>query len=121
MLTHSNITIFGGMTMGEVAFIKDEAEFDSLLENEALLVVDCTAAWCGPCKRVTPLMDQLAAEYRDRTKVFKLDVDHNKPVFQRFKVRGIPAVLFFKGGELKDKVVGAKPYEAFSRALDELL
>lgn len=95
-------------------FIQDEAEFDNLLSTEALLVVDCTASWCGPCKLVAPLMDQLADDYTDRAKVFKLDLDANKSVAKRFEIRSIPAVMLFKQGELMETVVGVKPYEEFS-------
>jgi len=66
--------------MGTTTFIQDEAEFDSLVSNESVLVVDCTASWCGPCKLVAPLMDQLAGQYGDRAKVFKLDLDANQPM-----------------------------------------
>lgn len=103
------------------AYIQDEAEFDRLLETESLLVVDCTASWCGPCKLIAPLIDQLAEEYRDRAKVFKLDLDSNKSVAQRFGVRSIPAIMIFKQGELAETLVGAKPYEAFSSALDKYI
>ncbi|MBC7969703.1 MAG: thioredoxin [Verrucomicrobia bacterium] len=102
-------------------YIQDEAEFDALLEAESLFVVDCTATWCGPCKLVAPLMDQLADEYGDRAKVFKLDLDANKPVAKRFGIRSIPAVMIFKQGELAETVVGAKPYEEFSSALAKYL
>ncbi|MCY7367580.1 MAG: thiol reductase thioredoxin, partial [Chamaesiphon sp.] len=58
-------------------FITDEAEFDTLLAQGKVLVVDCTATWCGPCRLVAPLIDQLAVEYGDRAQVFKLDIDAN--------------------------------------------
>ncbi|MBW4469720.1 MAG: thioredoxin [Stenomitos rutilans HA7619-LM2] len=103
------------------AYIQDEAEFDTLLSAEPLFVVDCTATWCGPCKLVAPLMDQLADEFSDRVKVFKLDLDANKSIAKRFSIRSIPAVMFFKDGELAETVVGAKPYEAFSGALAKYL
>jgi thioredoxin 1 len=112
---------FGETKMGTATFIQNETEFDSLLTNEPFLVVDCTASWCGPCKLVAPLMDQLADEYSDRAKVFKLDLDANKDVAKRFGIRSIPAVMFFKGGELKETVVGAKPYDAFKAAVDRYL
>jgi thioredoxin 1 len=64
-------------------------------------------------------MDQLAAEYTDRVKVFKLDLDANKPVAKRFGIRSIPAVMFFKQGELVETVFGVKPYEDFSSALEK--
>lgn len=99
------------------AYIKDEAEFDTLLETAPLFVVDCTASWCGPCKLVAPLIDQLAEEYSDRAQVFKLDLDANRAVATRYSIRSIPAVMIFKQGELAETIVGAKPYEEFSSAL----
>ena len=107
--------------MGTATFIQDETEFDSLLTNESVLVVDCTATWCGPCKLVAPLMDQLAGEYGDRAKVLKLDLDQNQSVAKRFGIRSIPAVMFFKKGELAETLVGVKPYEEFSNTLNGLL
>ena len=107
--------------MSTATFIQDETEFDSLLASESLLVVDCTATWCGPCKLVAPLMDQLAEEYSDRVKVFKLDLDANKSVAKRFGIRSIPAVMFFKQGELIETLVGVKPYEEFSSAVGRSL
>jgi thioredoxin 1 len=107
--------------MGTVAFIQDEAEFDALVTNESVLVIDCTAAWCGPCKLVAPLMDQLAEEYGDRAKVYKLDLDANKAVANRFEIRSIPAVMFFLNGELMTTLVGVKPYEEFRQTLQNYL
>ncbi len=103
------------------AYIQNETEFDALLETETVFVVDCTATWCGPCKLIAPLIDQLAEEYSDRAQVFKLDLDTNKPVAKRFGIRSIPAVMIFKQGELAETVVGAKPYEDFSSALAKYL
>lgn len=99
------------------AYIQDEAEFDTLLKAASILVVDCTASWCGPCKLIAPLIDQLAEEYRDRAQVFKLDLDTNKPVATRYSIRSIPAVMIFKQGELAETLIGAKPYEEFSSAI----
>lgn len=107
--------------MGTATFIQDEAEFDSLLANESLLVVDCTASWCGPCKLVGPLMDKLADDYQNRAKVFKLDLDTNKLVAKRFGIKSIPAVMFFKQGELMETLVGVKPYEQFTSTLELFL
>lgn len=116
-----NILIFGVAEMGTATFIQDEAEFDDLLTGESLLVIDCTASWCGPCKLVAPMMDQLAEGYGDRIKVFKLDLDSNKEVAKRFSIRSIPAVMFFKQGELLETIIGVKPYEEFSGAVDRHL
>ena len=107
--------------MGTVTFIENEEKFNDLLASEPFLVVDCTATWCGPCKLVAPLMDQLAEEYGDRIKVFKLDIDSNMPVAKRFGIKGIPAVMLFNQGELKETLVGVKPYEEFSKAVKQLL
>jgi thioredoxin 1 len=107
--------------MGTATFIQNETEFDLLLANESLLVVDCTATWCGPCKLVAPLIDRLADEYGNRAKVLKLDLDANKPVAKRFGIKSIPAVLFFKQGELLETLVGIKSYEEFSSVLERFL
>ncbi|MBF2049831.1 MAG: thioredoxin [Leptolyngbya sp. IPPAS B-1204] len=102
-------------------YIQDESEFDALLTTEPLFVVDCTATWCGPCKLIAPLIDQLAEEYSGRAKVFKLDMDANKFVAKRYGIRSIPAVMFFQQGELAETLIGAKPYEEFSNTLTQYL
>lgn len=103
------------------AYIQNEAEFDGLLSSEALFVVDCTATWCGPCKLIAPLIDQLSDEYGDRAKVFKLDLDTNKEIAKRYGVRSIPAVMFIANGEIAETLVGAKKYEEYSATLDKYL
>ncbi|MDF5734006.1 MAG: thioredoxin [Rhizonema sp. PD38] len=108
------------MSTDTVAYVQ-ESEFDSLLSEQQFVVVDFTATWCGPCRLVSPLMDQLAAEYKDRAQVVKIDIDNNKPVFKRFGLKSIPAVLFFKDGELAETIVGVSPYEDFTAALEKLL
>ncbi|HBC43671.1 MAG TPA: thiol reductase thioredoxin, partial [Pseudanabaena sp.] len=73
------------------------------------------------CKLVAPLMDQLANDYHDRAKVFKLDMDSNKPVAKRFGIKGIPAVMVFKQGKLMETLIGIKPYEEFTAAVERQL
>ncbi|OUC15400.1 MAG: thioredoxin [Alkalinema sp. CACIAM 70d] len=107
--------------MATATFIDNEAAFDTLVSTESVLVVDCTATWCGPCKLVAPLMDQLAEDYLDQAKVLKLDLDSNQGVAKRFGIRSIPAVMFFKQGQLVETLVGVKPYEEFSQAVQKLL
>ncbi|MGK7900216.1 MAG: thioredoxin [Hormoscilla sp.] len=106
--------------MSAVPYIQ-ESEWDELVTGPGPVVVDFTATWCGPCRKVSPLMEQLAAEYEDRVKVFKLDVDENKPVAKKFGIRSIPAVLIFKGGEVVENIKGAVPYEDFCTAVDKHL
>lgn len=107
--------------MGKTEFIKSEMELEVLLGSESVLVVDCMAAWCGPCQLVTPLIDQLAKEYGDRATVLKINVDENPFVGQRFGVKSIPTVLFFKDGDLQTAITGVKPLKTFSSTLESYL
>lgn len=92
------------------AFEVTDNNFEAEIEkHEGLAVVDFWAAWCGPCKMIGPVLDQLAVEYAGKAKVAKLDVDTNNRTAQRFDIRSIPAVLFFKDGKLVDRVIGAVP------------
>jgi thioredoxin 1 len=108
------------MPTDTVAYV-EESEFDTLLNAEEVVVVDFTATWCGPCRLISPLMDQLAEEYKGRVKVVKVDIDNNKPIFKKFGLRSIPAVLIFKNSELIETIVGVSPYEQFSSAVQKLL
>ena len=102
-------------------YIADEAAFDALVKSASVVVIDCTASWCGPCKLVAPLIDQLADEFEGQATVSKLDLDSYKAVASRFGIKSIPAVMFFKNGELMDTRVGVQPYSAFSDALNSYL
>lgn len=102
-------------------YIADEAAFDTLIKEDSVVVVDCTASWCGPCKLVAPLMDQLSEEFDGKATVSKLDLDENKAVASRFGIKSIPAVMFFKNGELMDTLIGVKPYSTFSEAVTSYL
>lgn len=107
--------------MAETAYIQSESELDELIANESVLVVDCTATWCGPCKLVAPLIDQLNEAYSDRAQIRKLDLDDHKSVAKRFEIKSIPAVMFFKGGEQVETLVGAKTYDQYSTELEKHL
>jgi thioredoxin 1 len=107
--------------MGATSYIQDQAEFDNLLATSALLVVDYTATWCGPCKLISPFIDDLADTYGDRAKVMKLDIDANKPIAQQFGVKSIPVVMFFKDGVVVESILGAKTYEEYSEAIERHL
>ncbi len=78
-------------------------------QQQGLVLVDFWAEWCGPCKVIAPVLDQLAVEYAGKLKVAKLDVDANQATPMRFNVRSIPTLLFFKGGRHVDTVIGAVP------------
>ena len=84
--------------------------FESEIEKHAgLVVVDFWATWCGPCRMIAPILEQLATEYAGKVKVAKLDVDTNIRTATRFNVRSIPLLLFFKDGKVVDQIVGAVP------------
>jgi thioredoxin 1 len=92
--------------------ITDENFGDEIESSVGLAMVDFWAEWCGPCRLVGPIVEQLAVEYAETVKVGKLDVDANPSTAFRFNVRSIPSILFFKNGELIDTVVGALPKSA---------
>lgn len=97
------------MASQNVVVVTDDT-FDAAVVNSGKpAVVDFWAAWCGPCRIIAPILDQLAAEYDGKAKVAKLDVDANIRTATRFNVRSIPMVLFFKDGKVVDQVIGAVP------------
>jgi len=97
-----------------------DADFEQQVEqHEGLAVVDFWATWCGPCRMIAPILDQLAAEYDGQVKVTKLDVDSNIKTATRFNVRSIPMLLFFKGGKVVDQLIGAHPRQAIEAKLKQ--
>ncbi|MGF1569398.1 MAG: thioredoxin [Nodosilinea sp.] len=106
--------------MATADYIQD-SDFDQLLTFAGPVVVDCTATWCGPCRKVAPLIDQLAEDYQGQAKVVKLDLDANKITPKKYEIRSIPAVMIFKGGELVETLVGVAPYETFRDAVERAL
>jgi thioredoxin 1 len=87
-----------------------DADFQAQVEqHDGLAVVDFWATWCGPCRMIGPIVEQLASEFDGKAKVLKLDVDHNQQTATRFNIRSIPQILFFKDGKVVDTVVGAVP------------
>jgi len=89
--------------------VTDETFETEIEKHTGLVVVDFWATWCGPCRMIAPILDQLATEYAGKVKVAKLDVDTNIRTATRFNVRSIPLLLFFKDGKVVDQIVGAVP------------
>ncbi len=98
---------------------------DDNFENEALksdipVLVDFWAAWCGPCKMIAPIIEELAVEYEGKVKVGKMDVDDNQQTAIKYGVRSIPTVLLLKDGEVKDTIIGAVPKNVFEEKINAL-
>ncbi len=92
-----------------------------VLKEQGLVLVDFFAVWCGPCKMMAPIMDKLAEAYKGKVKIGKLDVDENQQVGEKYGIQSIPTLIFFKNGELVDKVVGFQSEEALKQKLDALM
>lgn len=92
-----------------------------MLDSGQPLVIDFWAEWCGPCRMVAPLIEELAAEYAGRVTIGKCDVDENNDLAVRFAVRNIPTILFIKGGQIVDKQIGACPKSALVEKLNKIL
>lgn len=101
--------------------ITDQNFEEEVLKSDVPVVIDFWAIWCGPCRLIAPIMDELAEEYEGRVKIGKLDVDANQQTAIKYGVRSIPTVLYFKDGEVKDMVIGAVNKAVFKEKLEKLL
>ena len=96
--------------------------FDQVvLKSENLVLVDFWATWCGPCKIVAPVVEELAKEYEGKVVFAKVNTDENPDLASKHGIRGIPTLMFFKGGEVKDQVVGAVPKAQLKSKIDSFL
>ena len=102
--------------MGKTVELND-ANFDAAINSDKPVLVDFWAEWCGPCKMIGPLVEELAGDYEGKAVVAKLNVDENPLVTARFGVRSIPTLLVFKNGQVVDKQVGAVPKSVLSQKL----
>ncbi len=101
-------------------FTDDNFE-NEVLKNDKLTVVDLWAEWCGPCKQMNPIVEEVAEEYEGRVVVGKLDVDNNPRIPMEYNVRGIPTFLFFKNGKLLDRLIGYRSKKDFSQKIEQFL
>ncbi len=99
-----------------------ESNFDNeVMNSDQPVLVDFWAEWCGPCKMVGPVVEELAKEYEGKAKIGKVNVDENPNISAKFGIRSIPTILYIKGGEVVDKSVGAVPKAALAEKLDAQL
>jgi thioredoxin 1 len=107
------------MASKEIFEVNDSNFDQDVLKADQPVLVDFWATWCGPCRAIAPIVDELAQEYQGKIKVGKMDVDRNPSTPMRYGVRGIPTLLVFKGGQVKEQIVGYVPKETLQKALDK--
>jgi thioredoxin 1 len=95
------------MASSDVVTLEDGTFDNEVLKSEIPVLVDFWATWCGPCKAIAPVVEQIATDFKGKVKVGKMDIDKHQVVAQKFNVRSIPTLLVFKGGKVVDTVIGA--------------
>lgn len=98
-----------------------DANFDELLSLNKVVVADFWATWCGPCKAMGPSIDELATEYEGKALIGKVDVEENNDLAEKYAIRSVPTIIFFKDGEMVDKQVGAVPKAVLESKIKALL
>jgi thioredoxin 1 len=94
---------------------------EEVLKTKGLVVIDFWAAWCGPCRMISPTVEELAKEYGEKVKVGKLNTDENSEIASRYKIMGIPTIMFFKDGVKLDQIVGVVPKQQLKAKIDSFL
>lgn len=92
-----------------------------VMQEQKLVVVDCGAVWCGPCQHIAPIIDELSQEYEGKAVIGKCDVDESPEIPQKYGIRNVPTVLFIKGGELKEELVGSHPKSTYKSTIEKYL
>ncbi|GBL19190.1 thioredoxin-1 [Anaerolineaceae bacterium] len=109
------------MSTSEVVHLTDAAFDKAVLKSTVPVLVDFWAPWCGPCRQIAPILDALATKYDGKIVVAKVNVDENQQYAGQYGIQGIPALLFFKGGQVVDKIVGAGPAKVYEQKIEAVL
>ena len=106
---------------GDILDVSDDTFEEEVLKSELPVLVDFWAVWCAPCKMIVPTLEYLAQNYKEKLKVFKMNIDENMKISAKFGIRSIPTLLLFSGGELKETIVGALPQNKIIDAISKHL
>ncbi|MDK2991050.1 MAG: thioredoxin 1 [Clostridiales bacterium] len=109
------------MTDDDVITLTADNFDDEVLKSDKPVLVDFWAAWCGPCRMVSPIIDELAADYAGKIKVGKVNVDEQRSIAERYRIMSIPTIYLFKNGQPVDKIIGARPKADFERFIQQAL
>lgn len=107
--------------MSDVQQVTDESFESDVLKSDLPVLIDFWAPWCGPCKAIAPVVEEVAKQYAGRLKVVKMNVDDNPQTPSRYGVRGIPNLIVFKDGQVRDQIIGAVPKAQLVKAIDQVV